>query len=142
DSCKTILAPALWVRSILEKNRPVLFQIEKEYVFNLLNTKPPEAAYNDDIGHRIIDFLIRELASRGSLVPRRLFDLVQAQARQCADKTRQIGVALSAFVYAPEKMNEEQRRALLIALAGVGLDSKDKFDELQKQAAEIGAQCP
>ena len=142
DSSKTRLAPVLWVRSILEKNRPVLFQIEKEYVFNLLDKKQPEQAYSDDTGHRIIDFLIDELTSRGTLVPRRLYDAIVAQARQCADKTRQIREALHAFVYAPEKMNEEQRRALLIGLAAAELDSKDKFDELQKQAAEIGVQCP
>jgi vacuolar-type H+-ATPase subunit I/STV1 len=141
-SCKKILAPAYWIRSILEENRPVLFQIEKEYVINFLTTKQPESNYSHEIGHEIIDYLIDELTRRRTLIPKQLYDVVEAEARRWADKTREIGQALHMFVYAPERMTDEQRTALLVGLAAAGLDSKDKFDKLQKQASGLGAQCP
>ena len=140
NSCKIILAPAYWLRSILEERRPVLFYQEKEYVINYLTKNQPSQPYNDEIGSQIIDFIISELRSRGTLVPTQSYDLVEKEARRSADKIRGLEQAIHEFTHTPEKMTIEQRRALLIPVAE--LDSKEKFNELLKQAAEIGVQCP
>ena len=139
-SCKQILAPAYWLRSILEQNRPVLYQMEKEYIINFVTKEQPAPPYNDKTGDQIIDYIINELRTRGALVPRLLYVEVLKEARRCADNMREIGRATYAFVHTPEKMSIEQRRALLISVAE--LDSKESFSELLKQAAEIGARCP
>ena len=141
-SCKKTLAPAYWVRSILETNRPILFDLEKEYIVDFLNAKQPASTYNDETGHRIIDFLIDELTRRGTLVPRILYDIVRATAALWANRIREIGRTLDTFVRAPEKMTTEQRRMLLVGFAEAGLNSQDKFGELLKQAAEVETQCP
>ena len=142
NSAKNALGPALWARSVLEQRRPILFDLEREYVIDFLNKKQPTQPYTDEIGTKIIDLLIDELKRRGTLVPKFSYDVIKTIARLCADKTRYIEQAVQQFARAPVRMTVEQRRALLIGFIIAGVDSKEKFDELQKQAAETGAQCP
>jgi DNA repair exonuclease SbcCD ATPase subunit len=136
---KTIIAPAYWVRSILERNRPTLFKQEKEYVVEFLQ---PEPSYKDETGQRIIDCLLDELKRRGTLVPKLLYDALSWEARRCADNSRGTAQALHAFVRNPEKMTPEQRKALLLGVIECEAKSKEKFDELLKQTSELGIDCP
>jgi DNA repair exonuclease SbcCD ATPase subunit len=141
-ACKMIIAPAYWFRSILERNRPILFAHEKEYVVEFLQRKQPEPSYKDETGQRIIDYLLDELKRLGRLVPKLFYDAVMLEARRCADNSRGIAQALHAFVHNPEKMTPEQRKALMLGVIECEAKSKEKCDELLKQTSELGIDCP
>jgi hypothetical protein len=141
-SCKTIIAPAYWVRSILEKKRPILFEHEKDYVMRFLQQKQPDRGYTDETGGKIIDFLIDELKLFGALVPKLKYDILLAEARREMYKARRVGTAFSVFFNAPETMTPEQRGTLLLGVIENAANSKEKFDELVKRATELGAHCP
>lgn len=139
-SSRETLAGAIWVRSILQKDRPSLLESEKHYLINFLEQKRSEPY--DWTGESIIDLIIDELKNRGTLIPKRQYSIMQALARQWADTIRGVHEACQRFVRAPQKMTTEQRRALLIGAVEAGADTKEKFDELLKKASELAAQCP
>lgn len=105
------LAPAYWLVSILQKQRPVLFHSEKEFVLKFFEENKHEQRYTDEIGQRIIELAANEVASRGGLVPKLQLSAAQAVAASRKQIINTFADALRKFIDDPAKMNIEQRRA-------------------------------